>query len=92
VIFAAGAATLQKITVPLDGTPVRVRLRGGFDGSGKFSASIEAITGATYVLESSYDLIDWNPICTNFAAGISISLLPPIGTNRSRFFRARALP
>jgi hypothetical protein len=68
------------------------RLRpGSMSATNTFNFWLDGQAGQQYVIQSSTDLVDWQPIQTNLLSSNSVQIIMS-GTDAVRFYRARSLP
>jgi len=68
-------------------TPPSTSLSGGTMVAGQFSFNYTASPGLTYVVQSSPNLADWNPISTNVASSNPVHFTDESAPSSRRFFR-----
>lgn len=64
-------------------------LTGSINGSGQFSLTFPAVSGVTYVIDASTNLVDWVPLLTNTATGMVFTFTDTNSVAPARFYRAR---
>jgi cellulose 1,4-beta-cellobiosidase len=71
------------------GATVPMVLTVGSSGGGQFSLSFAAVSGQSYVIETSTNLADWVPVLTNAAASGVFNFTDTNATAPKLFYRAR---
>jgi len=92
-LVAVAAGDQHSLALSMAGRLAPFRF-GGTGGSlsvsdGAFNVGLTGTVGASYVLETSFNLTDWTPMQTNNMPLGGLFLSVRIGTNRSQFLRAR---
>ncbi len=89
----AQSITLFVLPAAIPATPAAPVLRAGAARSdGQFELRLEGTPGGRYVLESSTDLRLWSVGSTNTLGGASVSLLLPMRSEGSFYYRAVTRP
>ena len=75
----AGGFAYQRSTAPID-------ISAAAAGNGQFSLNYVAVTNYTYVIQYSYDLVNWQPLATNVASANPMTFSEPMDQT-SKFYR-----
>jgi hypothetical protein len=60
--------------------------------AGQIGFSISGSAGPDYILQTSTDLVDWQPLLTTNPAALPFTLTVPHGTEPQRFYRIKLGP
>jgi hypothetical protein len=74
-----GGFAYERSTAPLE-------ISGATAANGQFSFNYMAVTNYTYVIQYSYDLVNWQPLATNIASANPMSLFEPLDMT-AKFYR-----
>lgn len=86
-----GIVTNQPATLSVQPSPPRIQTDSGFGlAGGQFSFNVIGDSGMTGVVESSTNLVNWEPVGTNVLVNGHCSFsIPQSGQERRRFYRVR---
>lgn len=76
----SGGFAYQRSTAPID-------ISGMAAGNGQFSLNYVAVTNYTYVIQYSYDLVNWQPLTTNVASANPMTFSEPMNAP-TKYYRA----
>ncbi len=93
--FTGGAINLTvpspSITLLIVPAPAFSLKAGAARTDGKFAFTLNGISGQTYIIQSSTNLLNWSPVSTNTLANAQTQLLLP-ASSAHQFYRAQWTP